>query len=64
MHTYSLIIKTHARGYNNTRDFTALAMGDIIVSIQTKVKLIKSVWLLLMQINMIVAVLSNGYLYS
>ena len=66
MHTYSLIIKTHARGYNNTKDFTALAMGDIIVyiSIQTKVKLTKSVWLLSMQINMIVAVLSNGYLYS
>ena len=53
MHTYSLIIKTHARGYNNTKDFTTLAIGDIIVSIQTKVKLTKSVWLLLMQINMI-----------
>ena len=64
MHTYSLIIKTHARGYNNTKDFTTLAIGDIIVSTQTKVKLTKSVWLLSMQINMIVAVLSNGYLYS
>ena len=29
IHSYSLIIKTHARGYNNTNDFTALAMGDI-----------------------------------